>query len=130
MAQNFVLTEQAAKKLGQMSRWFDLHGNSILGDKYRRRGGFSAVEGTEVRRARTTAAAGAAATIVCNLLDSKDVEITSGNEAGVTVYCDICGGGNLNSAWPHLANDQDIVVFKHNDKWRCLWGFQKISVCA
>jgi hypothetical protein len=86
--------------------------------------------GSPIRRARTTAAAGAAATIVCNLLDSDDVEITSGDEANVTVYCDICGGGNLDNAWPHLANDQDIVVFKHNDKWRCLWGFQKVSVCA
>jgi hypothetical protein len=86
--------------------------------------------GSPIRRARTTEAAGTGATIICNLLDSNDVEITSGNEAGVTVYCDICGGGNLDSAWPHLANDQDIVVFKHNDKWRCLWGFQKISVCA
>jgi len=127
MQRGYYLTPGFYQSLVDMLRWWQHHKNPLTKHR-RRRIGFG--EGTEVRRARTTAAAGAAATIVCNLLDSKDVEITSGNEAGVTVYCDICGGGNLNSAWPHLANDQDIVVFKHNDKWRCLWGFQKVSVCA
>lgn len=85
--------------------------------------------GSKIRRARTTAAAGAAATIICNLLDSNDVEITSGDEFNVTVYCDICGGNSLNAASPLLADDDYIDVFKHNDKWRCPTTFQAFEIC-
>ncbi len=87
-----------------------------------------------IRRARTTAAAGAAATIVCSLYDSNGVEQTSGDEFEVTVYCTVTGSANLNEAIPALENDMDIFVTlqPYNTttwRWYCVQIFQSMDNC-
>ena len=89
---------------------------------------------TEIRRAITTAAAGASATITANLYDSSGVEQTTGDEAGITVYCTVTGSANLNAAIPLLANDTDIFVTQlpydsTTNRWYCTQIFQKMDIC-
>jgi len=86
--------------------------------------------GSPVRRAKTTAAAGATTTIVCNLIGNNGVEITSGLGSGITVYCDTEDSANLNSVKPRLINDEEITVYNLNGKWYCSWGFSKWSFCS
>ena len=89
------------------------------------------ITGSPVRRAKTTAAAGAATTITANLYDNDgETEITSGLGAGITVYCTVTGSANLNAAIPMLENDMDIPVYNICGKWYCSWGFQKMDICA
>ena len=91
-----------------------------------------------VRRAITTAAAGAAATIVCNLYDSNGVEVTAGDEFEVTVYCEITGTDTtLDEAIPALEDDMDIWIQQSNYdnegtpelRWYCIQIFQKMDIC-
>lgn len=89
---------------------------------------------TTIRRAITTAAAGAGSTITANLYNSAGVEQTTGSESGITVYCTICGGTALNSAIPYLENDDDIFVVKlpyssTEQRWYCLQIFQTLGTC-
>ena len=81
--------------------------------------------GTQVRRARTTAAAGSGTTITANLYDDAGVEQTTGDEAGITVECTVV---------PVLADDTNIFVVQLPysstvDKWYCLTPFQSLDVC-
>lgn len=82
--------------------------------------------GTETRRAKTQAAAGADTKISCKLLDS------SGNEEGdaMDVYCNISGGGNLEDCFRLLASGDILSVFKDkDDKWHSCEGFQTWPFC-
>jgi hypothetical protein len=87
------------------------------------------------RRARTKAAAGSGSTIVCNLYDLNGVEQTTGDESGITVYCDIINTTDLNLAVPRLPNNFDITIELHphnatEDRWRCTTAiFQKSKDC-
>jgi hypothetical protein len=71
-----------------------------------------------VRRAKLTSGAGTGNTITANLYDSSGIEQTSGNEAGVTVYCNINKqqpspfGTHLSSCIPRLYSGQEITVIK------------------
>ncbi len=92
----------------------------------------TAAEGNIVRRAITTAAAGAATTITANLYDEDGAEQTTGDESGLTIYCSVIGGGNLNAAIPRLEDNDDIWVAKlpyssEADRWYCLKPFQAIG---
>jgi hypothetical protein len=70
-----------------------------------------------IRLAYCKAGAGSGSTIVCYL-------DTDGTGKEITVYCTICGGSALNSAFPRLSDGTPIPVWNHNGTWRCLWGFQ------
>lgn len=76
------------------------------------------------RRARTTAAAGAATTIVCNLIDNEGNEIAAGLGSGITVNCNISGGGNLEDCIRSLADDDYLNVEWQAGKWYATEGFQ------
>ena len=96
---------------------------------------------TQLRRAITTAAAGATATITVNLYDSSGVEQTTGDESGITVYCSISGDTSysspLNAAIPLLTDNTDIFVMKlplynlgtPESAWFCTQIFQKMDLC-
>ena len=79
-----------------------------------------------VRRAQTQAAAGAATTISCKLLDQDGTE----TGAAFTVNCDIQGGGNLNSCIPRLADDSKLTVYNHGGNWYCTTVFQTSEDCV
>lgn len=71
--------------------------------------------GSEIRRAKLTASAGEGNTITANLYDSSGVEQTTGDEAGITVYCNINAqtgesGIHLFSCIPRLYEGQDVLV--------------------
>jgi len=83
-----------------------------------------------VRMARTTTSAGGATSIVCNLIDNDgETEILSGLGSGITVYCRITEGVNLNEALPRLANDDYIFVQNISGKWWCTTIFQASEDC-
>lgn len=82
------------------------------------------------RRARTTVSAGAATTIVCNLIDNEGNEITSGLGSGITVNCNISGGGNLNSCIRNLADNDYLNVEWQAGKWYATEGFQAREDCG
>jgi len=92
---------------------------------------------TNVRRAITTQAAPAAKYITANLYGSDGIEITTGVESGLHVYCSIIGGVNLNGAVPRLTNDTDMFVTKTPyssassiaQRWYCVNIFQKSQDC-
>lgn len=63
-----------------------------------------------LRRARTTQDAPGGLTITCNLYDFNGVEQTTGDESGITVYCSIAGGNDLDEAVARLEEDLDVVV--------------------
>ncbi len=79
------------------------------------------------RRARTTAAAGAATTIACNLISNEGIELAAGLGSNITVNCNISGGGNLDSCIRRLANDDYLNVEWQAGKWYATEGFQTIS---
>ena len=87
------------------------------------------IAGGQVRMARTTAAAGATTTIACNLVGQDGSEISSGLGSGITVYCSVAGGGNLNAAIPRLAENDFIYVTNLNGVWCCTTVFQKSQEC-
>ena len=91
--------------------------------------GVPITHGSPIRMARTTAAAGATQTIVCNLAGQDGVEITSGLGSGITVGCKVSGDGNLNAAIPRLADDDDIFVVNLNGEWWCTTVFQTSEDC-
>lgn len=89
------------------------------------------------RRARTTAAAGAATTIVCNLYDQNGVEQLTGDESGITVYCFVSdGSANLNAAVPRLRDNEDVIVTllpfsPSENRWYMVFaGFQPSEDCS
>ncbi len=83
------------------------------------------------RRARTRAAAGAATTIACNLINPRDgLEITSGLGSNITVNFDVAGGGDLNSCIPRIPNDFDITVTNIEGVWYCTTIFQTSEDCV
>jgi hypothetical protein len=88
------------------------------------------VAGGFVRMARTTAAAGATQTITCNLIGFNGAEIGSGLGSGITVNCKVCGGGNLNSAIPRLADDDYLFVANIRGEWWCTTIFQTSEDCV
>jgi len=62
-------------------------------------------------RAKCTTDAGAGATITANLYDTiTGVEQTTGEGAGITVYCNIHNGTDLNETLPRLESGKDIFV--------------------
>ena len=91
----------------------------------------------KIRRAITTAAAGAGATITANLYNSGGVEQTTGDEAGVTVYFRVHPTANMNSALPLLSSGEEINVVKLpylngetlEQRWYCTCDFWKASIC-
>uniref|UniRef100_A0A6H1ZN82 Uncharacterized protein n=1 Tax=viral metagenome TaxID=1070528 RepID=A0A6H1ZN82_9ZZZZ len=88
----------------------------------------------KIRRAITTAAAGAGATITANLYNSAGVEQTTGDESGITVYCSICGGTALNAALPLLEDNDDIFIISlpysaEADRWYCISLFFNVDIC-
>ena len=82
------------------------------------------VMGGFMRLAQTTAAAGAATTITCNLIGYDGNEITSGLGSGITVNCRIVGGGNLNNATPRLTDDYVLAVVNIRGEWWAVNDFQ------
>ncbi len=99
---------------------------------------FGATPDAGIRRAKLTASAGTGNTITANLYDSSGIEQTSGNEAGVTVYCNINKqqpapfGTHLSSCIPRLYSGQEITVIKlpcrvdnqTEYRWYCTTVFQ------
>jgi hypothetical protein len=79
---------------------------------------FGAAPPSIVRRAKLTAPAGDGNTITANLYDADGIEQTSGDEAGVTVYCNINKqqpspfGTHLSSCIPRLYSGEEITVIK------------------
>jgi hypothetical protein len=68
--------------------------------------------GIDIRRAKLTASAGAGNTITANLYKN-GVEQTTGDEAGVTVYCDMTDEtGDLEDCIPKLLSGKEIKVAK------------------
>lgn len=91
------------------------------------------------RRAKVTADAGAGATITANLFHATTgVEQTTGDEAGITVYCNISGGTKLNEASRLLANGDVISVYTsiYNNggtpeaRWYAHEGFDVTEECG
>jgi len=87
-------------------------------------------------RARTTEVAPAATNITCNLIINDGAEAGSG-EFGyeIEVYCDICGGGNLNEAAPRLADNDYLAVYQswHTDgslRWYAETTFDTDEECV
>ncbi len=68
--------------------------------------------GNAIRFAITkeSASESASISILCNLLNDNDVEITSGDESEVQVYCWTTGGNALNKAFPSLTTDDILLV--------------------
>ena len=87
------------------------------------------ITGGFVRRAKTTQAAPADTKITANLIGHNGIEIESGLGANIDVYCDIAGGGYLNTAAPKLTNGFPIPVYNLNGKWYCSTVFQTGEVC-
>lgn len=87
------------------------------------------LDGAQVRMARTTEAAPAAQNITCNLMGGDGTEISSGVGSAIEVYCKVCGGGNLNSAIPRLANNDYIFVVNLRGVWYCTTVFQTSENC-
>lgn len=54
---------------------------------------------------------------------------TDGTGEEITVHCDICGGGTLDSALPHLADGQRISVWKKDGEWYCTALFRIANIC-
>jgi len=88
------------------------------------------------RRAKVTQDAQASDTITANLYHIKTgVEQTAGDEAGITVYCNISGETALDKASRLLANGDDIEVklFPYDNagtveyRWYCSEGFQGVE---
>ena len=79
----------------------------------------------EIYQAKTQAAAGAATTISCKLLNEAEAEVGD----AITVYTRICGGGNLNAAVPRLASGDYIFVTNVGGKWYCTTVFQASEDC-
>lgn len=85
--------------------------------------------GPVVRGAITTQAAPADTKITANLYKHDGTEITGGLGSGIDVYCDIAGGGNLNTAIPRLEGNQPMSVYNEGGKWWCTTIFQASEVC-
>jgi len=92
-----------------------------------------------IRRAVATANAGSGSTITCNLYNDDTGEAqSSGDEAGITVYCTICGGSNLNEAVPRLAAGSDLFVTylpyysggSTSYRWYCTTVFNASMDCS
>jgi hypothetical protein len=81
------------------------------------------------RRARTTAAAGAATTIVCNLIDNEGNEIAAGLGSGITVNCEVSPSGNINDALPCFANDDYLFAEWIAGKWYYAAALGKVDIC-
>lgn len=130
-----TLSDNDVRVLNELLRWYRQN-KGILGNLYRRNPRLFG-SGTQVRRAITTAAAGATETIVCNIYDSSGVEQTTGNEAAITVYCSITGSANLDGAIPALEDDMDIFVIQLpydnagvvEQRWYCTQIFQSMDNC-
>ena len=130
-----TLSDNDVRVLNELLRWYNQN-RGILGNLFRRNPRHIG-SGTQVRRAITTAAAGAAQTIVCNLYDSSGIEQTTGDEAGITVYCIVTGSANLNEAIPALADDTDIFIVQLpydnagtvEQRWYCIQIFQSMGIC-
>jgi hypothetical protein len=84
---------------------------------------FPYATGGGIRRAFCMGEAGEGATIQAYL----DTDET-GKE--ITVLCDICGGTDLNSAFPRLADGTPIAVWNDGGTWRCLTVFQTSETCS
>ncbi len=103
---------------------------------------FGATPDTGIRRAKLTASAGTGNTITANLYDSSGIEQTTGDEAGVTVYCNINKtqdepfGTHLSSCIPRLYSGQEITVVKvpcqiedqTEYRWYCTAVFQIMNI--
>lgn len=93
----------------------------------------------QMRRAKLTADAGSGSTITANLYSVGGVEQTTGDEAGVTVYCRLHGTENLNEAFPVLSEDEEIAVVKFafvnpdetvTWRWYCQTEFGYFGPCT
>jgi len=82
-----------------------------------------------VRNAKVTEAAPAATFIHANLYNYEGAEITTGLGSQLHIYCNICGGNNLNNASPLLANGDSIMVININGKWHCTTLFDSAQDC-
>ncbi|MBW8017101.1 MAG: hypothetical protein FVQ82_13025 [Planctomycetes bacterium] len=90
----------------------------------------------QARRAKVTEDAGIGSTITANLYHATTgVEQTTGDEAGITVYCNISGGTALNEASRLLGNGDGIEVklFPYDNagtveyRWYCPEGFDVVT---
>lgn len=90
----------------------------------------ASLSGTKFALAKATADAGAAATMVCNIIQSDGEESVEG-EPGyhVIVYAGICGGGYLNSAVPRIGSGDTLVVVKINGLYYYTTTFQASENC-
>lgn len=88
------------------------------------------------RRAKVTQDATAAQSITANLYhEITGIEQTTGDGAGITVYCSITpGSGGLAVAEPRLTKGTDIFVKllpygSGDNRWYCTTVFQTVEPC-
>jgi hypothetical protein len=103
------LNNEGFKQLKEMYRWYRLVKDRAYPLSRRQPKGLQSAA-TYIRRAKVTAAAGEGNTITANLYDSAGIEQTEGEEAGITVYCNIIGETDLNLASPALIEGSEIEV--------------------
>jgi len=91
-----------------------------------------------LRRAKCTADAGSGSTITVNLYNAATgIEETTGDESGITVYCNISGGSALNEASRLLAIGSVIFVSRSvydnagtpETRWYAVEGFDVTEEC-
>ena len=83
-----------------------------------------------VRMARTTEAAPASKSVICNLIaNDGETEITSGLGSGIEVHCRTTMAMNLNEALPRLASGDYLFVQNIAGKWWCTTVFHTSEDC-
>ena len=94
------------------------------------------------RRAKVTQNAPAGSTITANLYNiATGVEATEGDEFGITVYCNISNGTDLNEAGTRLIEGNDITVYQSvflidvqtqatEIRWVCATNFDTDEDCV
>ena len=85
----------------------------------------------QIRQVRATEDAPAAENITCNLILNNDVEAIAGQLGrNIEVYARICGGGNLNSAVPRIADNDYLFAQNIQGKWWFCTNFQASEDCV
>jgi hypothetical protein len=110
----YTLDKESITLLKEMAQWYRQNRGHFPDPGRRNPRLFGeGVAGSELRRAKLTANAGAGMTITANLYNNAGIEQTTGAEHNVTVYCDISDGSSaLNICIPRLVNGKEIKVAK------------------
>jgi len=145
MGKGNLWSDSAWAKFVEMWRWYQ-RVKHLIKPQQRRRQIISAGDGGsgDLRRAKVLSpGAGSGSTITANLLHrSTGVEQTTGDEAGVTVYCNISDpsgtGLGLNYCSRLLDTGDILEVIKHKydnsgtpeDRWYSVEGFHAFKYCV